>query len=400
MARAPARSPCPLPARAPLALAALLAALLAGCGAQETAPPVDQAPGRLPAAEAAIPSVAGARAESQAIADAILGAPDPVRAARQAGQGLWEGARTYAAASFDDRPLYWLRLATQEHLKAGCRAHCAALLEAFDRASRGDGDIAFSSGAGILRILLTGFDPFSLDRHIDQSNPSGVAALRLDGARWTVGGMAVEIETLLFPVRFDAFDAGTVEARLSPLLQRGDLALAATISMGRDQFDLERFPGRRRSSEAPDNAGVRTGASAAQPLVPRLGDEPLEGREFLEFSLPVAALQGGAGPYEIRDNRRVATLERGTLDAESLKDLAGLTAVRGGGGGYLSNEISYRSLNLAQALGATVPLGHIHTPRLDGFDPAVLEAISTQLEAMLESAAAVLAAEGGLATGG
>ena len=37
--------------------------------------------------------------------------------------------------------------------------------------------------------------------------------------------------------------------------------------MGRDHFDLERFPGRRRSSEAPDNAGVLTGASAAEALV-------------------------------------------------------------------------------------------------------------------------------------
>jgi hypothetical protein len=132
-----------------------LAALLVGCGASENAPPVDKAPGRLPAAEQAMPSVAGARAESRAIANAILGASDPMRAARQAGQGLWEGARTYAAASFDDRPLYWLRLATQEHLKAACRANCAALLEAFDNASRGDGDIAFSSDLGTLRILLT-----------------------------------------------------------------------------------------------------------------------------------------------------------------------------------------------------------------------------------------------------
>ena len=57
----------------------------------------------------------------------------------------------------------------------------------------------------------------------------------------------------------------------------------------------------------------------------------LEGPEFVEFSLPVAALQSGAGPYEIRDNRRVSTLERGTFDAESLAELEGLTAVRGGG---------------------------------------------------------------------
>jgi hypothetical protein len=121
--------------------------------------------------------------------------------------------------------------------------------------------------------------------------------------------------------------------------------------------------------------------------VPRLGDGPLEGPEFVEFSLPVAALQGGAGPYEIRDNRRVATLERGTFDAASLTELDGLTAVRGGGGGYLSNEISYRTVRLAQALGRETAVGHIHTPRLEGFDEETLRAITDQLSAMVKSAA-------------
>lgn len=338
-----------------------------------------------------MPSVAGAEAESRAIAEAILGASDPVLAATQAGQGLWTAARAYAAASLDDRPLYWLRLATTTHLRADCGANCPSVLEAFDRASRGDADLTFSKDPTALRILVTGFDPFSLDRNIDQSNPSGVGALRLDGTRWTLAGRPVEVEALLFPVRFDAFDAGTVEARLAPLLKSGRLALLATVSMGRDHFDLERFPGRRRSSEAPDNAGVLTRASAAKPLVPQLGNGPLEGPEFVEFSLPVAALQGGAGPYEIRDNRRVATLERGTFDAANLGELDGLTAVRGGGGGYLSNEISYRTVRLAQALGSATAVGHIHTPRLEGFDEETLRAITDQLSAMVESAARELA---------
>lgn len=370
-----------------LVLATATAALF-GCGLGSSSPsPADRAPGRLPQAEATIPSVAGAEAESRAIAEAILGASDPVLAATQAGQGLWAAARAYAAASLDDRPLYWLRLATTTHLKADCGANCPSVVEAFDRASRGDADLTFSDDPTALRMLVTGFDPFSLDRNIDQSNPSGVGALRLDGARWTLAGRPVEVEALLFPVRFDAFDAGTVEARLAPLLKSEALALLATVSMGRDHFDLERFPGRRRSSEAPDNAGVLTGASAAKPLVPRLGKSPLEGPEFVEFSLPVTALQGGAGPYEIRDNRRVATLERGTFDAASLGELDGLTAVRGGGGGYLSNEISYRTVRLAQALGSETAVGHIHTPRLEGFDEETLRAITDQLSTMVKSAA-------------
>ena len=89
-----------------LVLATTIAALL-GCGLGSQGPGTeDRAPGRIPRAEAVIASVAGAEAESRAIADAILGASDPVLAAAQAGQGLWTAARAYAAASLDDRPLY------------------------------------------------------------------------------------------------------------------------------------------------------------------------------------------------------------------------------------------------------------------------------------------------------
>ena len=103
-----------------LVLATTIAALL-GCGLGSQGPETeDRAPGRIPRAEAVIASVAGAEAESRAIAEAILGASDPVLAAAQAGQGLWTAARAYAAASLDDRPLYWLRLATTTHLRADC----------------------------------------------------------------------------------------------------------------------------------------------------------------------------------------------------------------------------------------------------------------------------------------
>ena len=158
----------------------------------------------------------------------------------------------------------------------------------------------------------------------------------------------MEVEALLFPVRFDAFDAGTVEARLAPLLKSGALGLLATVSMGRDHFDLERFPGgavprkRRTTLESSPAPAPRSPSCSAGRRAPgRAG--------ICRILPPVTALQSGAGPYEIRDNRRVSTLERGTFDAESLAELEGLTAVRGGGGGYLSNEISYRSVRLAQA---------------------------------------------------
>ena len=39
-------------------------------------------------------------------------------------------------------------------------------------------------------------------------------------------------------------------------------------------------------------------------------------------------------------------------------------AVEGSGGGFLSNEIFYRNSFLQTQLGSTVPMIHLHTPRL------------------------------------
>ena len=74
--------------------------------------------------------------------------------------------------------------------------------------------------------------------------------------------------------------------------------------MGRDQFDLERFPGRRRSSSALGNLQEHTGGTAASPKPGLLDGKPLQGPEFVEFSLPAAVMQQAQGEFEIRDNHR------------------------------------------------------------------------------------------------
>ena len=50
--------------------------------------------------------------------------------------------------------------------------------------------------------------------------------------------------------------------------------------MGRDAFDLERFPGRRRSASSPDNLNLLSGGSEKAPIVPKLGEAELEGPVF------------------------------------------------------------------------------------------------------------------------
>lgn len=289
-----------------------------------------------------------------------------------------DGARLWARAvadvqggHFDDRPLYWARLKLRQLVRQAGRGGAAA-----ERAARGF-DSRFRGSEP--RVLLTGFDPFHLDRNIAQSNPSGLAALALDGTM--VAG--ARIRTAILPVSFAAFDGGIVEELLTPHFKAG-LRLLLTVSMGRDAFDLERFPGLRRSAQTSDNGNVVSGGSAVAPTVP-LG---LEGPEFLEFALPARAMVATPGRWPVRDNRRVTSLERGSLTPGSLVEIADDTAVAGSGGGYLSNEVAYRALKLRQRLAATFAVGHLHTPRVDGYDADAESGMVEQIRNIVAAAVA------------
>ena len=155
--------------------------------------------------------------------------------------------------------------------------------------------------------------------------------------------------------------------------------------MGRENFDLERFPGLRRSAKAPVNANIYTGADQKTPLVPQLNGKPLTSPEFVEFSLPVAAMQKAVGHYKINDNKNITTLT-GNRTANNLAELATETSVQGSGGGYLSNEISYRSIVLRNKLNVNLPVGHIHTPRIKAFEPETSKKVVEQIKQMLSFA--------------
>ncbi|TKB53032.1 hypothetical protein [Ferrimonas aestuarii] len=312
------------------------------------------------------------------------------------GNRLWKEAVTWVQQQhWDDRPLYWSRLALRGELKQQSPQFRASpiqrrmALNAFELSSRGISDLAFTQHTDF-KILLTGFDPFLLDRHIDQSNPSGLAALALDGKVIELNGKTAEIQTVMIPVRFEDFDDGLIESILSPYLSTNSVDLITTVSMGRSDFDLERFPGLNRSATAPGNRNILTGANAQNPITPQLESKPLQGPEFVEFSLPVEAMQRVIGRWEINDNHQVQTLEQGKFAANNLLELQGQTSVQGSGGGYLSNEISYRSIRLANLLGSTVPLGHIHTPRIAQYEADTARDIVAQIEAMLAQAITAL----------
>ncbi|WP_344074805.1 pyroglutamyl peptidase [Streptomyces crystallinus] len=264
----------------------------------------------------------------------------------------------------DDRPLYWARLGMTRELRSWepgfglSAARRTALLDRLERGSRGQDSIAYGSGTGYKRILLTGFDPFTLDRDIRISNPSGATALALDGTWIRTAAGPARIETAVFPVRWDDFAAGTVERTLRPVLPRVDLF--TTVSQGRvGRIDIERFNGAWRGG-FPDNENV-----SRTETVPV--SDPSSQPQWTTTSLPYAAIVAAStGPFPVYDHTSVTEIPAGGTGpvVRDAGPSAGSVARAGGGGDYLSNEIAYRATLLRDRLGLSIPGGHVHTPVL------------------------------------
>ncbi len=175
-----------------------------------------------------------------------------------------------------------------------------------------------------------------------------------------------------------------------------------TISMGggSSQFELERFAGRRRSSRFDDNVGA-------------LGSPPVDG-------VPAEIPNAGLGPEFLRTNMlrdvggtqpRTPTLEampqrlgrKDPIEAErAVKEIvpgnttattskigltAGSIAAEGSGGGYQSNEISYRTSLLRTQTRAATQVTHLHTPETaPGASSAVRDRLVATARALLEAA--------------
>ncbi|MEU5009583.1 pyroglutamyl peptidase [Streptomyces sp. NPDC021749] len=275
----------------------------------------------------------------------------------------------------DDRPLYWARLGMSKELRQWqpgfglSPTQREALLHSLERGSRGQDSIELPAGKHLLRIVVTGFDPFQLDDDPRRSNPSGAAALALDGTTIrTASGESARIEAAVFPVRWADFARGTVERTLAPYVRRGprQVDLFTTISQGRPgRFDVERTNGAWRGGY-PDNVQEsRTETVPIPPGVPTVTPQP----QWTTTSLPYARIvAAGTGPYPVVDHTAVTEIPAGGTTPVVRPDgpTPGSTARAGGGGDYLSNEIAYRATLLRDAVGRpTLPGGHLHTPVLE-----------------------------------
>ena len=267
----------------------------------------------------------------------------------------------------DDRPLYWARLGMTREVRAWepsfglSEAQRAALLGDLERTSRGQTAVRYPGGERLKRVLVTGFDPFTLDRDIRISNPSGASALALDGTVIETAEGPARVETVVFPVRWQDFTDRTVERALRPYLKKVDLF--TTVSQGRvGRFDVERTNGAWRGG-FPDNDNV--GVTGVVPVA-----DPASQPQWTTTTLPYKAIvDADTGRFPVYDNTSVTEIPAGGTVPVVRADgpTAGSTARSGGGGNYLSNEIAYRVTLLRDRLGLhdVLPGGHVHTPVLE-----------------------------------
>ncbi|WP_406489092.1 pyroglutamyl peptidase [Streptomyces phaeochromogenes] len=266
----------------------------------------------------------------------------------------------------DDRPLYWARLGMTREVRQWepqfglTEAQRTRLLGSLERTSRGQDTIRYPHSKGVKRILVTGFDPFTLDRDIRISNPSGATALALDGTVIETADGPARIETAVFPVRWQDFADGTVERALRPHLPRVDLF--TTVSQGRvGRFDVERTNGAWRGGFGDNENLSRTETIPVS--------DPASQPQWTSTTLPYKDIVAAStGRFPVYDNTSVTEIPAGgtTPVVRPEGPTPGSTARAGGGGDYLSNEIAYRATLLRDRLGltASLPGGHVHTPVL------------------------------------
>jgi len=266
----------------------------------------------------------------------------------------------------DDRPLYWARLGMTREVRTWepefglTTDQRASLIDALERNSRGQTEVRYPRGTELRRILVTGFDPFTLDRDIRISNPSGATALALDGTVIRTAEGPARIETVVFPVRWQDFTDGAVERTLRPYLRKVDLF--TTVSQGRvGRFDVERTNGAWRGGFG-DNDNI--GRTETIPV-----SDPASQPQWTTTTLPYKDIVAAdTGRFPVYDHTEVTEIPAGGTQAVVRPDgpTEGSTARAGGGGDYLSNEIAYRATLLRDRLGLhdRLPGGHVHTPVL------------------------------------
>jgi hypothetical protein len=305
-------------------------------------------------------------------------------AVRTHGQRLWDTAVARAQGTrelgtidrYDDRPLYWARLYMTSAVRRWAAPVAAtgiqrnALIRILDRASRGISSVRWPSVRGAKRVMISGFDTYSLDASLRNSNPSGATALQLDGRTLQTPDGPVTVQAVVFPVNWTDFDQGIVEDSFGQVLTRGRhrADLIMTISQtARGRMDIEKWAANARGGSPDNNRNMLFGEVSRPSHWPQPANSPHWIRTTLPYRQMIAAR---TGPWPVVLHDGICEWPAGTFpDPTTVRCQAdpapGSTAASGPGGSYLSNESMYRSNRLRLGFGLTdFPGGHLHISAL------------------------------------
>jgi hypothetical protein len=366
--------------------------------------------------------------------------------AERKGEALWDAAVRRAQAqgavrgdlpTSDDRPLYWTRVEAMSVLRQWAPeggltdAERAELVETFDKAARGMFDIDLPPGDDVLRVIVSGFDVYTLDggttgaaqgtvgNNIRHGNPSGATALALDGTTYrTDDGKVAHVEAYTLPVSYPEFERGYLEDTVGPFMEPGPRQVDASLTVsqaGGSQFNLEQwnaryhgtYPGNDNGAPCPTVGGLPQlavdNAGCNIQVVDRWGggngltDPPQWTAASLPIAEMIAADTGADVPRPPGDTWPDPSVAFGVVwntsytqfpDCTSpelerfnspppvtyppatppVPPAEGSCSYSGGGGNYLSNESAYRNTLLRDRAGLDIPAGHIHTPDMQHFE--------------------------------
>jgi pyrrolidone-carboxylate peptidase len=323
----------------------------------------------------------------QGFFDSLCGAESVAaaqKAARTHGQRLWDTAVARAQGTkklgtidrYDDRPLYWARVYMTRALRQWAAPFAVtgtqrnALIRNLDRASRGISSVRWPSARGAKRVMISGFDTYSLDSSLRNSNPSGASALQLDGRTVQTPDGPVTVQAVVIPVNWTDFDQGIVEESFAPVLAKGKnrADLIMTISQtARGRMDIEKWAANARGGSPDNNRNMLFGEVSRPSHWPQPADSP----NWIHTTLPYRAMIAAkTGPWPVILNDGICEWPAGTFpDATTPRcqddPSRGSTAASGPGGNYLSNESMYRSNRLRLGYGLKdFPGGHLHVSAL------------------------------------
>lgn len=286
--------------------------------------------------------------------------------------------------------------------------------EAFTLAARGGADIKFATPGvkpeKVVKTLLTGFDPFnttnsSLPPVAGQWNPSGAAVLAMDGKPIKLDKGVAAVEGIVLPVSFPEFKTGIVEKIVKPFAAEVDAVLTVSVDPNLVEAQAVRFERYAVGSHVLNNGVLEQvpaapGGGAGPAIIET--DAPIEkisgetarkekgksdvpaptfGEDitfrFSDAKTADAALKAlglkaqGVADVKITDHTAIQTIIKSMTRDQTT---AGITfkvggkefhalIVRGPGGNFLSNEVSYRVLRLlAETKSPKNPISfHTHT---------------------------------------